>query len=105
LKKIEKIKAEIRKHMQFIEENYKVKTLEIFGSYIRGAQKKKSDLDILVEFYETSDLFTFIELELFLTEMIGIQVDLVMEDTLKPRIKDRILREAVPVLKGIMTLS
>ena len=56
MKKIEKIKAEIRKHMQFIEANYKVKTLEIFGSYIRGAQKKKSDLDILVEFYETSDL-------------------------------------------------
>ncbi len=97
MKKIEKIKAEIRKHMQFLEETYKIKTLEIFGSYIRGAQTKKSDLDILVEFYRTIDLFTFIELELFLTGIIGIKVDLVMKDTLKPRIKDRILREAVPV--------
>ena len=60
-----------------------------------GAQKKKSDLDVLVEFYRTIDMFTFVELEDFLSEVPGVKVDLVMKIALKPRIKDRILKEAV----------
>ena len=62
---------------------------------MRGEQKKDSDLDILVEFNETIDLFEFIQLENYLAEILGCKVDLVMKDALKPRIKDRILREAV----------
>jgi predicted nucleotidyltransferase len=54
-----------------------------------GAQKKKSDLDVLVEFYRTIDLFTFVELEDFLSEVPGVKVDPVMKSALKPRIKDR----------------
>ncbi len=50
-----------------------------------------------MEFYQTIDLFKYIELENFLSEKLGVKVDLVMNDTLKPRIKDRILKEAVPV--------
>jgi len=51
----------------------------------------------LIDFYSTIDLFEFIELENFLGEKLGGKVDLVMKDTLKPQIKDRILREAVDV--------
>ncbi len=69
----------------------------MFGPYIRGEQGKKGEVDILVDFYETIDLFTFVELEEFLGETIGMEVDLVMKDTLKPRIKDSILKEAVRV--------
>ncbi len=71
--------------------------METFGSYTRGQQSKESDLDILVEFYETIDLFMYMELEEFLSEALGIKVDLVMKDTLKPRIKEKILKEAIPV--------
>ncbi len=95
--KFEEIKSGIRKNMSILRDKYRVKTLSVFGSYIRGEQGKASDIDILVEFYETIDLFTFIELEDFLSETLGIKVDLVMKDTLKPRIKDNILREAVTV--------
>jgi predicted nucleotidyltransferase len=95
--KIEEIKNEIRKCMPILKDKYKVKTIGLFGSYIRGEQSRGSDVDILVEFYETIDLFTFIELEEFLSEKVGVKVDLVMRDTLKPRIKDTILREAVTV--------
>ena len=95
--KLEEIKSGIRKNMSILRDKYKVKTIGVFGSYIRGEQGKESDIDILVEFYETIDLFTFIELEDFLSETLGIKVDLVMKDTLKPRIKDNILREAVTV--------
>ncbi|MBA7684699.1 hypothetical protein ES703_93106 [subsurface metagenome] len=62
---------------------------------MRKAEKAKSDIDILVEFYETIDLFEFVELEDFLSEALGVKVDLVMKETLKPRIKNRILKEAV----------
>jgi len=95
--KLEEIKSGIRKNMSILRDKYKVKTIGVFGSYIRGEQGKESDVDILVEFYETIDLFTFIELEDFLSETLGVKVDLVMKDTLKPRIRDNILREAVTV--------
>lgn len=62
---------------------------------MRKAEKAKSDIDILVEFYETIDLFEFVELEDFLSEALGVKVDLVMKETLKPRTKNRTLKEAV----------
>ncbi len=97
MKKIDVIIEKLRKSKPIIEKKYGVKNLEVFGSYIRGEQKKGSDLDILVEFHQTIDLFKYIELENLLSKKIGVKVDLVMKDTLKPRIKDNILKEAVPV--------
>jgi predicted nucleotidyltransferase len=97
MSELEEIKKKIRDTMPILRDKYKVKTIGVFGSYIRGEQGKESDVDILVEFYETIDLFTFIELEDFLSETLGVKVDLVMKDTLKPRIRDNILREAVTV--------
>jgi len=94
---IEKIISKLRRNKVILKEKYNVKSIQIFGSYIRGEQKKGSDLDVLVEFYETIDLFKFMELEAFLSEKLGMKVDLVMKDTLKPRIKERILKEAVTV--------
>ncbi len=97
MKKIDVIIEKLRKNKPVVEKKYGVKNLEVFGSYIRGEQKKGSDLDILVEFHRTIDLFKYIELENFLSKKLGVKVDLVMKDTLKPRIKDSILKEAVPV--------
>jgi len=97
MKKIDRIMEKLRKNKPVVEKKYGVKNLEVFGSYIRGEQKKGSDLDILVEFHRTIDLFKYIELENFLSKKAGVKVDLVMKDTLKPRIKDGILKEAVPV--------
>ncbi|MGD0204483.1 MAG: nucleotidyltransferase family protein [Candidatus Bathyarchaeia archaeon] len=80
-----------------IEEKFKVKSIGLFGSYVRGEQKDTSDLDILVDFYEPISLFRFVELEDFLSQQLGVKVDLVMRDALKPRIKDSILNEAIYV--------
>lgn len=80
-----------------LRERFKVETMGFFGSYVRGEQKKKSDLDILVDFSEPIGLFKFVELEDFLSQELGVKVDLVMRDALKPRIKDSILKEAVYV--------
>jgi len=95
MRNLEEIKKIINEHKPILEERFKVDSIGIFGSYVRKSQKEKSDIDVLVGFYETIDLFDFVELENFLREILSIKVDVVMKETLKPRIKDRILKEAV----------
>jgi len=74
-----------------------VKSLALFGSYVRGEQKSHSDLDVLVEFAETPDIFQFMELEQHLTDVLGVKVDLVSRKALKGRIGQRIVDELFPV--------
>lgn len=95
MKNLEEIKRIVNEHKLFLEKRFKVKSIGIFGSYLKGEQCEESDIDILVEFYDTIDLFEFIKLENFLSEILGSEVDLIMKDTLKPRIKNKILEEAV----------
>lgn len=85
--------------MPHLAEEYGVRSLALFGSFVRGAQNKRSDLDVLVEF-DTSrmlTLFEFVKLELELTDLLGIKVDLVDKEALRPRIGQRIMIEAMPV--------
>ena len=89
--------ARLREHMPLLAGKYHVRGLEIFGSYVHGRQKRGSDVDILVEFSETVDLFTFVELQDALGRILGLRVDLVMKEALKPRIREKILREAQAV--------
>ncbi len=81
----------------FIKSNYNVNSIEVFGSFIRNKQNKKSDVDILVSFVKTPSLLKFIELENYLSDKIGIKVDLVMKNSLKPRLKQSILDNAISV--------
>lgn len=95
--KIQDLANWIEQLKPLLADRFKVQTIGIFGSYVRGEQKKKSDLDILVEFSEPIGLFKFVELEDFLSQELNLKVDLVMKDALKPRIKDSILKEAIYV--------
>lgn len=92
---IKEIKKILKKNRKLLEEKYKVKKIGVFGSYIRKEANKKSDIDILVEFFETPDLFKFIELENFLRKLLKIKVDLATKEALKPLIKKEILRETI----------
>ena len=87
----------LRQQTPMLSERYCVEKLEVFGSYVRAEQKKNRDLDILVTFRETPGLLAFIALENYLSDLLGVKVDLVMKDSLKPAIGKNILREAVPV--------
>lgn len=80
-----------------IKQKYRIAKLGIFGSYARNEQREDSDLDLLVPFEETPGLFQYIELENLISDAPGIKVDLVMEDALKPGIKERVLNEIVLV--------
>jgi predicted nucleotidyltransferase len=94
---LEKILEILRGQIPMLAERYSVEKLEVFGSYVRFEQDKDSDLDILVTFKEAPSLLTFIAIENYLSDLLGIKVDLVMKDSLKPKIGQRILREAIPV--------
>jgi len=94
---LEKILEILRQQIPILAERYNVETLEIFGSYVRSEQKKDSDLDVLVTFTEDPSLLTYIAIENYLSDLLGIKVDLVMKDSLKPKIGQQILREAIPV--------
>lgn len=89
------IKKILQKNKKLLEEKYRVKKIGIFGSYMRKETNKKSDIDILVEFSETPDIFKFIDLENFLRKLLDIKVDLVTKEALKPLIKKEILKETV----------
>lgn len=78
-------------------ERYNVAALEVFGSYVRHEQRKNSDLDILVTFSKPPSLFKLVRLENELSNLLGVEVDLVLKDSLKPAIGKRILREALPL--------
>lgn len=78
-----------------VKQKYGVTKLGIFGSYVRNEQREGSDLDILVAFKEVPGLFQYIELENVISDLLGIKVDLVMEDALKPGIKERVLNEVL----------
>ena len=85
----------LREHLPELREKYGVKSLGIFGSYVRG-EEEDSDLDLLVEFIRTPGL-AFFGLELYLSELLGVEVELVMKSALRRRIGQRILEEVVPV--------
>ncbi len=89
----------LKEHKEELKEKYEVKEIGIFGSYVRGEYKGKSDLDILVEFEEDAKigLLKFVNMENYLSELIGVKVDLVEKSTLKPRIGKHILKEVVPL--------
>jgi len=76
---------------------YHVQSLAVFGSYVRHAQRPGSDLDVLVTFDDPPGLLKFVELENYFSDVLGVKVDLVMRQALKPAIGERILQELVPV--------
>lgn len=90
LKEIDKI---LKTHRQELYKKYKITKIGIFGSTARGNQKKRSDIDIIVEFEEIPDLLKFINLERYLSRLLKKKVDLVRKEAIRPELKDTILHE------------
>jgi len=87
----------LREELPFLRKKYGVKRIGLFGSYSRGEATEESDIDILVDFERPIGFFDFIDLEEYLKEKLGAEVELVTEDALKPLIKPRVTRETVYV--------
>ena len=91
---LERLLTQLKTMLPMLREEYRVRTLEVFGSYVRGEEREDSDLDLLVTFDEVPSLFRFVALENFLSDELKVEVDLVMKDSLKPAIGKYILEEA-----------
>jgi len=98
-KSLDEIKEILKKYEKEVKEKYGIKEIGIFGSYLRGEAKEGSDLDILVEFKPEAkiSLLDFVELENYLSDLLGVKVDLVEKSALKPKIGKRILSEVVNI--------
>lgn len=97
LTELREIRKRLRELMPILKEKYKVDALEIFGSYVRGEQTEKSDVDLLVTFREQYSLWELIDAERFLRRKLHVKVDLVPKDSVKAVLKDQILSEATAI--------
>jgi predicted nucleotidyltransferase len=97
MRDVETVKNALLEHKAELKEKFKVKTIGVFDSYVRGEQNRSSDVDILVEFEEPIGLFEFMKLENYLSHLLEVKVDLVSKKALKPHIGERILQEVIMI--------
>ncbi|MGL4498475.1 MAG: nucleotidyltransferase family protein [Planktothrix sp.] len=87
----------LKQYLPQVQLTYGVKSLGVFGSFVRGEMTDSSDLDLLVEFEGTPTFRKYMDLKFFLEDLFGRKVDLVIQGDIKAQIRDRILREVVYV--------
>lgn len=93
--KLEKFKQKLIEQKEHLRAEHGIAEIGLFGSYVRGENNKQSDLDVLVSINKRMGLLKFIGIENYLSGLLGVKVDLVMKDALKPTIGRRILGEVV----------
>jgi len=99
MNKMEKNKAKILNTIKNLRndlnQRYRVKTIGLFGSYVKNRQKNTSDIDFLVEFEDDADLFHFVGLSRYLEEIFNARVDVISKSSLKEDLKQHILQEVI----------
>ncbi len=97
VKNIDEATAILREHKAEVVRKYRVTEIGIFGSFVRGEQKRRSDVDILVEFDQRNipGLLTLIEMEGYLEKLLRKKVDLVRKGGIRPELRKNILKEVV----------
>jgi len=78
-----------------VKKRFRAEIRALFGSYAQGNASQESDVDILVRFEKSADLFDLVGLSLFLEEKLQCKVDVVPEDDIRPELKKSILEEAI----------
>jgi predicted nucleotidyltransferase len=99
MKSLSEIQRTLQELKPYLLEKYGVQEVGVFGSYVRGEQRPDSDVDILIELERPPriSLLGLVELEDFLTEELGVKVDIALKKNLRKRIGKRILDEVIPV--------
>jgi len=90
------IKKIFEKNNNYIRKTFHVREMGIFGSFVKGEEKtdNDSDIDILITFSKGyKDFFNYMRLKYYLEDLLGREVDLVIKEAVKPRLKERIFRE------------
>jgi uncharacterized protein len=93
------VKQILEAQKPYLYQEYGVTEIGVFGSYVRGEQKDSSDLDILVTLTDPPriSLLGLVNLQNYLSDLLGVKVDVALKDNLKKRIGRRILQEVEPI--------
>jgi uncharacterized protein len=99
MKDLNEIRQTLREQKPYLAEKYGVEIVGVFGSYVRQEQRPDSDLDILIELDRPPkiSLIGLVELEDYLSQILGVKVDLAIKTNLKKRIGRRILQEVITI--------
>jgi hypothetical protein len=93
----------LQEHADEIKQKFHVRQLGLFGSHVRDAMHTDSDVDILVEL-ERPTFDNYMDLKFYLEDLFQRKVDLVMADSIKPRLRPYIMDE-VQYAQGLQALS
>jgi hypothetical protein len=99
MKTLGEIKQLLEEQKEYLAAEYGVTIVGVFGSYVRGDQDRDSDVDILIELERPPriSLIGLVELEHYLSDVLGAKVDVAIKENLRRRIGERILSEVVPI--------
>jgi uncharacterized protein len=99
MKSLTEIQRLLRDQRPYLAKEYGITEMGIFGSYVRGEQRPDSDVDILIELERPPriSLIGLVELEYYLSELLGVKADLAIRKNLRKRVGQRILGEVIPV--------
>jgi predicted nucleotidyltransferase len=86
-----------REEIKQLAANYGAHNVRLFGSVARREARSDSDVDVLVDLEPDRSLFDLGGLLMELQNLLGCKVDIVTEQGLRPRIRERVLRDAVPL--------
>ncbi|MFH1227475.1 MAG: nucleotidyltransferase family protein [Planctomycetota bacterium] len=95
MKTLKDIKIVLKRYEPEIRSRYGVKKIGIFGSYARNQQRPKSDLDVLADIDKSVSLLGLVGIENYLSELLGVKVDLIPREDIRPELKRRILKEVI----------
>ena len=95
MKTLIEIKEILQAEKSYLANKYGVTEIGVFGSYVRDEQRPDSDLDILIELVDPPriSLLGLVNLENYLSDLLGIKVQVAIKKNLKPRLSPYILRE------------
>lgn len=99
MKTLEEIQQILKAQKPHLTQEYGIAEIGVFGSYVRGEQRPDSDVDILIELERPPriSLIGLVELEYYLSDVLGVRADLAIKKNLRKRIGSRILSEVVPI--------
>ena len=95
MKTLDEIRTVLKRHRDTLAERYGVVVVAIFGSYVRGEHGQQSDLDLLAEIVRPISLLELVGAEIYLSEVLGLKVDLVPKRDVREELRETIFREAV----------
>ena len=94
MKKLAKVEKILKKHREYLRNKFYIEKIGVFGSYSKGTQEDKSDIDIFVEFYQPIG-WKFFTLKEFLESILGMKVDLATRNSLRPQMREDVLKDMI----------